>query len=111
MNFYLSAVDDFVKHETDHPSIGLILCKIQNNVLTKYTLCDIKKPIGLDEYRLEDSLPDARHTSLIYEVLAQYRLIQACDREKIMEFQHGKLSKTLREFIVICRTFNEKQYG
>ncbi|MFI4957413.1 MAG: YhcG family protein [Gammaproteobacteria bacterium] len=27
MNFYLSAVDDKVKHETDNPTIGLILCK------------------------------------------------------------------------------------
>lgn len=44
----------------------------------------------------------------VYEVLAQYRLIQACDREKIMAFQHSKLSKTLRDFIVICKTFNEK---
>lgn len=35
----------------------------------------------------------------VYEVLAQYRLIQACDREKIMAFQHGKLSKTLKDFI------------
>lgn len=29
MNFYLSAVDDLVKHSNDQPSIGLILCKLR----------------------------------------------------------------------------------
>ena len=64
MNFYLSAVDDLVKHETDRPSIGLILCKTKNNVLAEYALRDMTKPIGLAEYRLEDSLPDDIKTSL-----------------------------------------------
>ena len=64
MNFYLSAVDDIIKHETDRPSIGLILCKTKNNVLAEYTLRDMTKPIGLAEYRLEDSLPDDIKTSL-----------------------------------------------
>lgn len=64
MNFYLSAIDDLVKHDSDMPSIGLILCKTQNNVLAEYTLRDMTKPIGLAEYRLEDSLPDDIKTSL-----------------------------------------------
>ena len=64
MNFYLSAVDDLVKHTTDRPSIGLILCKTRNNVLAEYALRDMTKPIGLAEYRLEDSLPDDIKTSL-----------------------------------------------
>jgi len=57
INFYLSAIDDLVKHESDQPSIGLILCKSKNNVLAEYTLRDMTKPIGLAEYRLEDALP------------------------------------------------------
>jgi predicted nuclease of restriction endonuclease-like (RecB) superfamily len=58
INFYLSAVDDLVKHESDQPSIGLILCKSKNNVLAEYTLRDMTKPIGLAEYRLTESLPE-----------------------------------------------------
>lgn len=58
MNFYLSAVDDLLKHPTDNPSLGVILCKSKNNVLAEYTLRDIGKPIGLAEYRLTDSLPE-----------------------------------------------------
>jgi len=64
MNFYLSAVDDFIKHETDTPSIGIILCKTKNNILAEYALRDMTKPIGIAEYRLEDSLPDDIKTSL-----------------------------------------------
>ncbi|MGL4426684.1 MAG: PDDEXK nuclease domain-containing protein [Alphaproteobacteria bacterium] len=64
MNFYLSAVDDLVKHETDQPSIGLILCKNKNNILAEYALRDMMKPIGLAEYRLQDALPDNLKTQL-----------------------------------------------
>ncbi len=58
MNFYLSAVDDLIKHESDHPSIGLILCKSKNNILAEYTLRDMSKPIGLAAYQLTDILPE-----------------------------------------------------
>ena len=64
MNFYLSAVDDLLKHPTDNPSIGLILCKSKNNVLAEYTLRDMTKPISLAEYRLTEALPEDLKTSL-----------------------------------------------
>lgn len=32
MNFYLSVVDDVLKHESDQQSIGLILCKTKDNI-------------------------------------------------------------------------------
>jgi predicted nuclease of restriction endonuclease-like (RecB) superfamily len=58
MNFYLSAVDDLVKHPDDQPTIGLILCRSKNNVLAEYALRDMAKPIGLSEYRLTEALPE-----------------------------------------------------
>ena len=64
MNFYLSVVDDLVKHETDQPSIGLILCKTKNNVLAEYTFQGMSKPIGLAEYRIAECLPDDLKTVL-----------------------------------------------
>ncbi len=64
MNFYLSAIDDLVKHPTDQPSIGLILCKSKNNVLAEYTLKDMTKPIGLAEYKLTEALPEEIKTNL-----------------------------------------------
>lgn len=57
MNFYLSVVDDFLKHSNDNPSIGLILCKSKNNLLAEYALCDMSKPIGLAEYKITENLP------------------------------------------------------
>jgi hypothetical protein len=64
MNFYLSAVDDLLKHPSDQPSIGLILCKSKDNVLAEYALRDMTKPIGLAEYRLTDMLPKDLKTAL-----------------------------------------------
>jgi len=64
MNFYLSAVDDLIKHQSDQPSIGLILCKSKNNVLVEYALRDTTKPIGLAEYKLTEALPEDIKTAL-----------------------------------------------
>lgn len=64
MNFYLSAVDDLVKHPTDNPSIGLILCKTKDQVLAEYALRDVTKPIGLAEYHLMENLPENIQTAL-----------------------------------------------
>jgi len=52
MNFYLSAVDDRLKHASDQPSIGIILCKGRNAVIVEYALRDTSKPMGVAEYRL-----------------------------------------------------------
>ena len=59
MNFYLSAVDDQLRHPDDRPSIGLLLCKDKNQVTVEYALRDIGKPIGVAEWQtqLVDSLP------------------------------------------------------
>ena len=57
MNFYLSAVDDRLRHQDDQPSIGIILCKSKDKVTVEYTLRDTRKPIGVSEYRLTSALP------------------------------------------------------
>lgn len=64
MNFYLSAVDDLIKHETDQPSIGIILCRNKNNILAEYALRDMTKPIGLAEYKITENLPENLKTAL-----------------------------------------------
>ena len=64
MNFYCSAVDDILKHETDKPTIGLILCQGKNKVFAEYTLRDMNKPIGISEYELTRILPDNLKGSL-----------------------------------------------
>ena len=51
MNFYLSAVNDLLRHPDDQPSIGIILCKTRDRFIAEYALRDINKPIGISEYR------------------------------------------------------------
>ena len=57
MNFYLSAVDDQLRHADDQPSIGIILCKGRNEVIVEYALRDSLKPMGVAEYRVSGALP------------------------------------------------------
>lgn len=59
MNFYLSAVDDLVRHDDDQPSIGLVLCKTKKRLVVEYALRDLAKPIGVSSYevKLVESLP------------------------------------------------------
>ncbi len=64
MNFYLSAVDDVLRHPDDQPSIGIILCKSKNRVVAEYALRDVSKPIGVSAYRLTEALPNDLRGSL-----------------------------------------------
>jgi len=64
MNFYLSAVDDLLRHPSDQPSIGLILCRTKNGVVAEYALRDMRKPVGVATYRLGKALPDALQAAL-----------------------------------------------
>ena len=64
MNFYCSAIDDLLKHATDQPTIGLILCQGKDRIFAEYSLRDIHKPIGISEYELTRALPDNLKGSL-----------------------------------------------
>ena len=64
LNLYLSAVDGILKKEEDNPSIGLLLCKSKNNLVAEYSLKDISKPIGVSEYKVTSSLPNALEEQL-----------------------------------------------
>ena len=64
LNFYLSAVDGILKKEEDNPSIGLLLCKSKNNLIAEYSLKDMSKPIGVSEYTVTSSLPNALEEQL-----------------------------------------------
>jgi hypothetical protein len=59
IRYYLSAVDDLLRHTDDKPSIGLILCKNRNKVTAECALRDVPKPVGVARYvaRLVESLP------------------------------------------------------
>ncbi len=43
-NFYLSVVDDQIRHTAAAPSIGLILCQDRNHIVAEFTLRGVDKP-------------------------------------------------------------------
>lgn len=57
LNFYLSAVDDLLRHPSDEKSIGILLCREKNAIVAEYALRDLTKPMGVAQYELARSLP------------------------------------------------------
>ena len=64
MNFYLSAVDDLLRHPTDGPTLGLILCKSKRRLTVEYALRDLAKPLGVSGFQLAEALPKELETAL-----------------------------------------------
>lgn len=57
MGFYLATIDNQIKHSSDNPSIGLILCQSNNKLIVEYALQGTTKPIGVSSYRVTEDLP------------------------------------------------------
>ncbi|MDL2121595.1 MAG: PDDEXK nuclease domain-containing protein [Deltaproteobacteria bacterium] len=76
-------LDDKLKHETDNPSIGLILCQDKKKILAEYALRGMQKPIGISEYELTRALPDSLKSALptIEEIEAELGGKEAGDGE------------------------------
>lgn len=94
LNFYLSAVDDILRHPDDKPTIGLLLCKTKNDIVAEYALRDINKPIGIAGYQAEITkrLPKEMKSSLptIKELEDELEKKQAVD-EIVMKKKTVKL--------------------
>lgn len=57
MNFYLAALDKYVKLPDENPSIGIILCKTKNEEIVELSFSDTSKPMGVATYRTSKDLP------------------------------------------------------
>lgn len=64
MNFYLSAVDDRLRHAQDASSLGIILCKSSNRLVVEYALRGVEQPMGVSTYQLAKALPKQLEGSL-----------------------------------------------
>lgn len=58
LNFYLSAVDDLLRHHDDQPSIGLVLCKDREATVAEYALRGMTQPMAVSQYELTKALPE-----------------------------------------------------
>ena len=57
MQFYLAALDQQVREESESPSIGIILCKEKRRTVVEYALHNARKHIGVATYRIVKRLP------------------------------------------------------
>lgn len=65
MNFYVSAVDDLLRHPDEQPTIGIILCRGKNKkAVIEYALRDLNKPIGVSNFQLTEAIPEHLQGSL-----------------------------------------------
>lgn len=64
LNFYLSAVDKYIKDENDNPTFGILLCKDKKRVTAELALKDINKPIGVSEYKILSEIPEFLENTL-----------------------------------------------
>jgi predicted nuclease of restriction endonuclease-like (RecB) superfamily len=75
MNFYVSAVDDMLRHPDDKPTIGMILCRSKNRTTAEYALRNIATPIAITTHQLpkhlEDTLPSVKQLESEIEATAK----------------------------------------
>jgi predicted nuclease of restriction endonuclease-like (RecB) superfamily len=68
MNFYVSAVDDMLRHPDDQPTIGIVLCKSKDKTIAEYALRNVNTPIAVTSHRLpeqlKESLPSAEQLEM-----------------------------------------------
>lgn len=64
LNFYLNAVDKFVKSEEDNPTFGILLCKSNKKITAELSLKDVNKPIGVSEYKILSEIPEYLESTL-----------------------------------------------
>jgi hypothetical protein len=58
LNFYLSALDEYVKMPNENPSVGIILCKKAKKTTVEFAVRDFNKPMGVATYRLGGKIPE-----------------------------------------------------
>ena len=58
MNFYVSAVDDLMRHPDDKPTIGIVLCKSSKKTIAEYALRNVSTPIAVSTHKLPKKLQD-----------------------------------------------------
>lgn len=58
LNFYISAVDEYVKAPEDKPTIGLLICRTKSDTKAKFALRGITQPLGIAQYETEKLFAD-----------------------------------------------------
>lgn len=60
LNFYMSAVDEYVKSPEDKPTIGLLLCRTKSDTKARFALRGITQPMGIAQYEIEKLVDEVK---------------------------------------------------
>jgi len=58
MNFYLSALDEYVKKKHENPSVGIILCKDKKDTIVEFAFRGFDKAMGVATFETSPKLPE-----------------------------------------------------
>lgn len=81
LNFYVNAVNEFIKREGDNPTIGLLICKDMDRTEVQLAFQDITTPMGVATYdnvrikEIQEYLPTAEQIQQQIEIAEEeYKL-------------------------------------
>jgi len=57
LNFYLSALDEYVRKPYENKSIGILLCREMDRPIVQLAVRDYANPIGVATYNIENDIP------------------------------------------------------
>jgi len=80
LNFYLSALDEYVRQEDEAPSIGILLCKEAKRSIVEFAVRDYTKPMGVATYRTRNEMPSEWQKALP-DVNDMIKLLDSADDE------------------------------
>jgi len=64
LNFYLSALDEYVRLPEEAGSVGIILCKEASRNIVELAVRDYTKPMGVATYRTRNEIPEKLRKAL-----------------------------------------------
>jgi predicted nuclease of restriction endonuclease-like (RecB) superfamily len=82
LNFYLSALDEYVKKPHENKSIGLLLCKDVKKSIVELAVRDFNKPMGVATYRTLNNIPE-EYQSLKPFISGVHEILSASDVDMI----------------------------
>lgn len=83
LNFYVNAVDNILKNDDDNSTIGLLICQGKDDTKVKWSFKGFETPMGIAEYRLNNTEDYQSSLPTIEEIESQFYKIQEKDSESL----------------------------
>ena len=58
LSFYVTAINETLKKDSDNPTIGLLICKNKDKLVVKWSLKGTNLPVGVSTYELDKYIPE-----------------------------------------------------